>query len=122
MMALLLRSFTLGLLSMLPLTFAITLSYGLAALVGKEYDMPLAVCSTLTLGLSIDFAIHFVQRFRTYVRESGGDLGAANRIMFGEPARAIARNALVVAVAFLPLVLSPLGPYKTVGTFFALLI
>ncbi|RDH91367.1 MAG: RND transporter [endosymbiont of Seepiophila jonesi] len=121
MMALLLRSATLGLLSMLPLTFAITLSYGLAALVGKEYDMPLAVCSTLTLGLSIDFAIHFVQRFRTSVRESAGKLEAANRIMFGEPARAIARNALVVAIAFLPLVLSPLGPYKTVGTFFALL-
>lgn len=121
MMVILLRSFTLGLLSMLPLTFAITLSYGLAAFVGKEYDMPLAVCSTLTLGLSIDFAIHFVQRFRGYARESAGDLTATNRIMFGEPARAIARNALVVAVAFLPLILSSLGPYKTVGTFFALL-
>ena len=129
MMVLLLRSVTLGLLSMLPLTFAITLSYGLAALVGKEYDMPLAVCSTLTLGLSIDFAIHFVQRFRTCLRESEGDpgtspgqvLSTANRTMFGEPARAIARNALVVAVAFLPLALSSLGPYKTVGVFFALL-
>ncbi len=129
LMVLLFRSVSLGFLSMLPLTFAITLSYGLAAFVGKEYDMPMAVCSALTLGLSIDFAIHFVQRFRTYLRESKGDpgttpgqvLSSANRSMFGEPARAIARNALVVAVAFLPLALSPLGPYQTVGTFFALL-
>lgn len=121
MMVILLRSLPLGLLSMLPLTFAITLSYGLAAFLDKEYDMPLAVCSTLTLGLSIDFAIHFVQRFRAYARATGGDLLEANRIMFGEPVRAIVRNAVVVAIAFLPLVASPLGPYKTVGTFFALL-
>ncbi|OHB60160.1 MAG: hypothetical protein A2167_08220 [Planctomycetes bacterium RBG_13_46_10] len=37
--------------------------------------------------------------------------------MFGEPARAISRNVLVIAIGFLPLLAAPLIPYKTVGIF-----
>lgn len=121
LMVILFRSVSLGFLAMLPLIFAITLSYGLAALAGKEYDMPMAVCSALTLGLSIDFAIHFVQRYRNNLARLGNDARAANDVVFGETARAIVRNALVIAVGFSPMVLSPLGPYKTVGVFFAVL-
>jgi uncharacterized protein len=121
LMVILFRSFGLGLLSMLPLTFAITLSYGLAGFVGKDYDMPIAVVSSLALGLSIDFAIHFIQRYRAYLTRLGGDLERANQVLFGETARAIVRNALVIAIGFFPMVFSPLGPYKTVGVFFALL-
>ena len=51
----------------------------------------------------------------------GGDLAAANGVVFGETARAIVRNALVIAVGFSPMAFSPLGPYLTVGVFFALL-
>jgi hypothetical protein len=39
--------------------------------------------------------------------------------VFGEPARAIARNIVVIAAGFLPLLLAPLVPYKTVGIFLA---
>ncbi|MFQ5599416.1 MAG: RND family transporter [Candidatus Krumholzibacteriia bacterium] len=120
LMVILFRSLPLGLISMLPLTFAIVLSYGLVGLVGKDYDMPIAVCSSLALGLSIDFAIHFVQRFRIRLT-TGSDMQAASRYVFGEPARAIARNAVVIILGFLPMVLATLTPYKTVGAFFALL-
>jgi len=120
LMVVLFRSFLLGILSMVPLSFAIVLSYGLVGLTGKEYDMPIAVVSSLALGLSIDFAIHFIQRFRTHLSE-GGDVDAALKYMFGEPGRAILRNALVIIIGFLPMIFSTLGPYKTVGAFFALL-
>ena len=39
--------------------------------------------------------------------------------MFKEPARAISRNAIVIAVGFLPLLAAPLVPYNTVGIFLA---
>jgi hypothetical protein len=39
--------------------------------------------------------------------------------MFGEPGRAIARNAIIITIGFLPLTLSTLSPYITVGLFFA---
>lgn len=120
LMLLLFRSPGLAFLSMMPLTFAIVLSYGLIGFVGKDYDMPIAVCSSLALGLSIDFAIHFIQRFRRKYQECG-DLEAANRFVFQEPARAISRNIFVIVLGFLPLTLATLGPYVTVGVFFAML-
>jgi predicted RND superfamily exporter protein len=114
------RSLTLGFLSMIPLSVSILLSYGLIGWVGKDYDMPIAVCSSLSLGLGIDFAIHFIQRFQAHYGKTGS-LEETNRYMFGEPGRAIARNAIVISLGFLPLVASSLTPYVTVGFFFALL-
>lgn len=118
LMVILFRSPGLAFISMMPLTFAIILSYGLIGFVGKDYDMPIAVCSSLALGLSIDFAIHFTQRFRRKYQQSG-DLEATNRYIFQEPARAISRNAFLIIFGFLPLLLANLTPYVTVGAFFA---
>ncbi len=118
MMVLLFRSLKYGILAMLPLTFTITMIYGLIGWTGKAYDMPIAVLSALTLGLSIDFAIHFLQRVRELEKETQS-LSAALTLMFNEPARAISRNAIVIAIGFTPLLLSPLMPYITVGVFLA---
>jgi predicted RND superfamily exporter protein len=114
------RSPILGLLSMVPLSVSILLSYGLIGWMGKDYDMPIAVCSSLALGLGIDFAIHFIQRYKMHYAKTG-NLDETNRYMFGDPGRAIARNAIVISLGFLPLVGSSLSPYVTVGLFFALL-
>jgi multidrug efflux pump subunit AcrB len=116
MMLALFRSFWFGLLAMLPLSITIALIYGLIGLAGKDYDMPVAVLSSLTLGLSVDFAIHFLQRARSIHAQVGSWRLTVER-MFHEPARAIARNALVIAIGFLPLLASPLVPYNTVGLF-----
>ncbi|MDT8420147.1 MAG: MMPL family transporter [Desulfuromonadales bacterium] len=118
MMMLLFRSVLFGLLAMLPLSFTITLSYGIIGLVGKEYDMPVAVLSALTLGLSVDFAIHFLERAREIQLKTGNWLETAKQ-MFKEPAMAISRNAIIIAIGFTPLLLAPLVPYQTVGFFLA---
>lgn len=118
MMILLFRSFVYGLLAMLPLTITITFIYGLIGWIGKDYDMPIAVLSALTLGLSVDFAIHFLERARSALKETGSIKQTMN-IMFGEPANAITKNASVVALGFTPLLFAPLVPYVTVGVFLA---
>ncbi len=118
MMMVLFRSPVFGLLAMIPLSVTIAFIYGLIGLVGKDYDMPVAVLSALTLGLSVDFAIHFLQRAREMVR-SLGSWQAAGREMFKEPAMAISRNAITISVGFTPLLVAPLVPYKTVGFFLA---
>ncbi len=118
MMAFLFRSFRLALVSMVPLTVAIVFSYAILGFVGKDYDMPVAVCASLALGLAIDYAIHFLQRFKEKYQTTG-NLPETSAWIFGSPARAIARNALLISLGFLPLVLSTLTPYVTVGVFFA---
>ncbi len=120
MMVVLFRSPLVGLLSMIPMTVTIVFIYSTLGFFGKEYDMPVAVLSALTLGLSIDYAIHFIERSRQIykVRMNWPDTA---REMFGAPARALVRNAFVISIAFLPLFLSRLVPYNTVG-FFMLMI
>ncbi|GAB4324423.1 MAG: MMPL family transporter [Candidatus Zixiibacteriota bacterium] len=117
MMILLLRSVKLGLISMIPLTVTIALVYGAVGLVGKSYDMPIAVLSSMTLGLSIDFAIHFLKRGQEIYRRRK-DLNETLEELFQEPARAISRNIVVIALGFVPLLFSILVPYVTVGSFF----
>ncbi len=118
LMAFLFRSLKWGLLAMIPMTVTIAFIYGLIGLVGKDYDMPVAVLSSLTLGLAVDFAIHFLQRARA-IHQRVGTWEAALKEMFAEPARAITRNVVVIAVGFTPLLFAPLMPYKTVGFFLA---
>jgi predicted RND superfamily exporter protein len=114
MMMILFRSPVYGVLAMVPLTITIVFTYGLIGLVGKDYDMPVAVLSSLTLGLSVDFAIHFLERARAIQKETG-DWRETMALMFQEPGRAITRNAIVIAIGFLPLLAAPLVPYNTVG-------
>jgi uncharacterized membrane protein YdfJ with MMPL/SSD domain len=103
---------------MVPLTVTIGFLYGALGLVGKDYDMPVAVLSALALGLAVDFAIHFLEHSRM-MREKHGTWEKTAGPVFGEPARAIMRNVIVIAVGFLPLLAAPLVPYKTVGIFLA---
>ena len=118
MMTLLYRSALWGALCMAPLTVTIAMIYGVIGLVGKDYDMPVAILSALSLGLSVDYAIHFLTRSRVMYVDYGSWEKTAGPV-FGEPARAIARNAIVVGIGFLPLLLAPLVPYQTVGIFIA---
>ena len=116
MMAILFRSPLWGIVCMVPLLITIIIIYGIIGLIGKDYDMPVAVLSALTLGMAVDFAIHFLERARmSYSTTCSWKKSAAE--MFGEPARAITRNVLVIAIGFLPLLAAPLVPYKTVGIF-----
>jgi hypothetical protein len=117
MMIGLFRSLRLGFLSMIPLTATIVLVYGFIGWIGKPYDMPIAVLSSLTLGLSIDFAIHFLQRTREFYRETG-DFRRAIGLIFEAPSHAITRNILVIAIGFVPMFFASLVPYVTVSAFF----
>ncbi len=118
LMTILFRSALWGFLSMVPLTITIAAIYGVVGLIGKDYDMPVAVLSSMSLGLAVDFAIHFLARGRVMYNHYGNWAKTVPQI-FGEPARAITRNIIVIATGFLPLLLAPLVPYRTVGILLA---
>ncbi len=118
MMVILFRSPLWGMLAMIPLSVTIAFIYGIIGFIGKDYDMPVAVLSSLTLGLAVDFAIHFLERTRMTYKKIGSWAQAVT-LMFEEPARAISRNVIVIAIGFTPLLAAPLVPYKTVGVFLA---
>lgn len=113
-MSFLFRSPLWGALCMVPLSITLLMIYGITGLIGKDYDLPVAVLSSLSLGMAVDFAIHFLSRSRTLYDEKKSWRSILPEL-YGEPARAISRNVLVIAVGFLPLVVAPLVPYKTTG-------
>jgi predicted RND superfamily exporter protein len=118
MMVLLFRSLRMGLLAMVPLTATIVVTYGWVGLSGRNYDMPIAVLSSLSLGLSVDFAIHFLQRTRDTFRHHNERFDLAMDEMFHEPAQALMRNIVVISLGFVPMFFATLVPYVTVGAFF----
>ena len=118
LMALLFRSLRWAVLAMVPMSVTILLVYGTLGLVGKDYDMPLAVLSTLVLGIGVDFAIHFIQRYRE-LADKARDSREALQQFFKEPARALTRNALIIAIGFVPLLFASLVPYIIVGVLLA---
>ncbi len=120
MMIFLFRSILWGLIAMLPLSITIMLIYGLIGYAGKFYDMPIAVLSSLTLGLSVDFAIHFIEH-ALFFNKRNKDYNKTYDEIFDGTAQAIWRNVLVIAIGFSPLFFAGLVPYLTVGTFFFLI-
>jgi uncharacterized protein len=115
------RSIKWALIGIAPVLWTILVVYGVIGLIGKDFDMPIAVLSTLVLGIGVDFAIHFVERFRHLLHEFG-DRRSALAAFAEEPARALSRNAAVVAIGFMPLLLSSLTPYVIVGFFLSSII
>lgn len=120
MMMFLFRSAKWAVVAMLPLSITIVFIYGAIGFSGKFYDMPIAVLSSLTLGLSIDFAIHFIEHVITYNKKLGS-LEEVFDKMFAGTAQAIWRNVMVISIGFTPLFFAALQPYFTVGMFFFLI-
>jgi predicted RND superfamily exporter protein len=110
------RSVRWALVAYTPLLFTILMIYGVIGYVGKDFDMPISVLSTLSLGMAVDFAIHFVGRFQQRY-ESEPDLKKALLWTAARPGRGIMRNAALFAVAFSVMAAAPLTPYITVGLF-----
>jgi len=113
-LTLLFRSILWGVLAMIPLTFTIALIYGAAGVLSGNLDTPLAILSAVSLGLAVDYAIHFAVRSRE-LRKKYDSWHDTLPALFAEPSRAISRNVIVVGVGFLPLLLTPLIPYQMVG-------
>lgn len=112
------RSFLWGILTFVPLLFTIAFIYGVVGLVGKDFDMPVAVLSTLSLGMAIDFAIHFVGRFQRRYAEDP-DPERALLWTVARPGKGILLNAFLFAVAFSVMTFAQLTPYITVGVLIA---
>lgn len=101
-----------------PLLFTVLLIYGVVGFIGKDFDMPISVLSCLSLGMAVDFAIHFVSRLRQRRREVQGEsLSEALQWTASRPGKGIVRNAVLFAASFAVMIFAPLTPYVTVGAF-----
>jgi len=115
-----------ALIGYMPLLFTILLIYGVVGFVGKDFDMPISVMSCLSLGMAVDFAIHFISRLRQRLGEMQSAEDSAQKTGLltdallwtaARPGKGIIRNAILFASAFAVMLFAPLTPYITVGAF-----
>ena len=118
------RSAKWALVGFVPLLFTIVLIYGVVGFAGKDFDMPISVLSCLSLGMAVDFSIHFISRLRRRLEETGVEAGrnlsALKEALLWtavRPGKGILRNAVLFAAAFSVMLFAPLTPYITVGAF-----
>ncbi|MBI5137520.1 MAG: MMPL family transporter [Nitrospirae bacterium] len=118
------RSLKWALVGYVPLLFTILIIYGAVGFAGKDFDMPISVLSCLSLGMAVDFSIHFISRLRQRLAETGvdakHDLAALREALVwtaARPGKGIMRNAILFAAAFSVMLFAPLTPYITVGAF-----
>lgn len=117
------RSYKWALVAYLPLLLTILVIYGVVGFSGKDFDMPISVLSCLSLGMAVDFAIHFISRLKERLKAAGE--GAPDAATLADalvwtaerPGKGIIRNAVLFASAFSVMLFAPLTPYITVGAF-----
>jgi len=112
--ALLMGSAVAGLIAALPLVFAIVMNFGTMGFGGMTLNIATAMISSITIGIGIDYAIHFISRYRAEVR-AGRDPRAAIVETASTSGLAIVQNAAAVIAGFLVLTFSAFSAFKSFG-------
>jgi hypothetical protein len=97
--ALLMRSPVAGLISIIPLVLTILITFGIMGFTGTPLDMSTLMISSIAIGIGIDYAIHFIDRFRKEYRKDRDERRALEATVHST-GRGIAFNAIALALGF----------------------
>jgi predicted RND superfamily exporter protein len=116
--ALMSRSLPAGFFTVIPVAVATVLNFGLMGWFGLQLDIPTALLSSMGIGIGIDYAIHFVFRYRRDRRASMSPEQAMHETL-STSGVAIFYNAMVVMAGFLVLATSSFPPNHILGVLVA---
>lgn len=121
MASLLFRSLAGGLLAAMPVALAILVIYAVMGFRGIWLGVGTSMFAAIAIGLSVDFAIHTLDRLRQELSEAGSDdvLAPVSRL-FASTGRALWYNLLAVALGFGVLMTSQVPPLVNFGLLVAL--
>lgn len=114
--SLIFRSIAAGLTSIFPLTFTILVNFGVMGFTGTSLNMATSIIAAIAIGIGVDYAIHFLNRFlHEYRVHPDSDLSATMVRTMMTSGRAIIYNVLSVMFGFLVLCLSNFPLLRNVG-------
>ena len=114
LVAILMRSLVAGVISMMPLSVAISLLFGMMGYLGIELNLITAMLSSIMVGVGIDYTIHFLWRYRDE-RKQNQDPVSAVKTTLTTTGRGIVFNALSVVIGFVVLLISAFFPVRFFG-------
>jgi len=116
--ALMSRSLAAGFFTVIPVAVATVLNFGLMGWFGLELNITMALLTSMGIGIGIDYAIHFVFRYRRDRLASMPPEQAMHETL-STSGVAIFYNAMVVTVGFLVLASSSFPPNHALGVLVA---
>ncbi len=114
---LLLRSVVVGLIGLTPILFSLFILFGLMGITGIPLDVATVLIGSISMGVGIDYAIHFLNRFRRELQSGCARSEAVARTL-RTTGKAVFINVVTVSIGLLTLVLGNFIPLRR----FALLI
>lgn len=115
----LLRSFIGGLIGLVPIGFTLIVVFGFMGFSGIPLDIATVLVGSISIGIGIDYSIHFVSRFRKEFKKDKTELEALDRTL-ETSGKAILINVITVMLGFLVLVLANLIPLRRFGILVAI--
>jgi uncharacterized protein len=114
LLGLMFRSINAGLIGSVPIIITVMISFGLMGFLGIPLSSTTALISSIAVGIGIDYAIHFISRYRSSAQNQNDRTDIAIASM-GHTGRAIAFNALVLIAGFSVLLFSVFPPNRELG-------
>ncbi|EMN7214203.1 MMPL family transporter [Vibrio vulnificus] len=116
-----LRSWRLGVISLVPNIAPAVIGFGLWALTSGEINLGLSVVVTLTLGIVVDDAVHFLAKYQ-HARKEGQNAEQAVRYAFHTVGRALWITTVVLVAGFSVLAMSQFRLNSDMGQLSAIVI
>jgi predicted RND superfamily exporter protein len=110
----LLRSFIGGLIGLVPIGFTLLVVFGFMGFTGIPLDIATVLVGSISIGIGIDYSIHFVNRFKKEFQKNKTELVALDKTL-ETTGRAILINVITVMMGFLVLILAALIPLRRFG-------
>jgi outer membrane lipoprotein-sorting protein len=103
--ALMMKSVSFGLLSLVPLLFTVLINFGIMGFAKLPLDAVTSVISSIAVGIGVDYAVHYISRYRLELSD-GMDQKTALRKAGSSAGRGIFFNAFALIAGFLVLAFS----------------
>ena len=117
-----LRSWRLGLVSLVPNFIPATMAFGIWGLAVGEIGLALSMVMAITIGIVVDDTVHFLSKYGRAREELNAAPDAAARYALQTAGRSMFTTTVVLVFGFLVFLLSSFVPSADVGMFAALII
>ncbi len=109
-----LRSFKIAIYSLLPIVVTVIGLYGFLGLSGISLNVTTVIIFSITIGVGIDYAIHFSSLYKYYLKENNDNDSAIEKA-YNNSSKPIITNALGISLGLSILMLSPLNIHFNVS-------
>jgi predicted RND superfamily exporter protein len=113
------KNIKIGFIASAPIIVTAAISFGIMGFLNIPLSTTTALLSSIAIGIGIDYAVHFLEQYRTNSIDTDDKMVAAQKTM-AHSGRAIIYNAIVVIAGFLVLLFSVFPPNRELGALVSL--